>query len=314
MTLAEDFDRLFGGRRDVFGAVHGQCVRERLTLESWDWHLQGKGSVGVYPLVNGQVIWGASDIDRGLEMFVLAKNLWKALKVLGITSWIERSRSKGYHVWIFCDDWVPAEDMRNALLVAHAIAGVPPTEVNPKQTSLKDGEYGNYVNVPYAKTFADQAKRVVLDPMYFNLATGHPHLPVSDFANLALANLNSPEAIATAAAKYVAPPPKRAVAIEKYDGGLDHIVKKLGGLAFTVFNEGPLPDSDRSKTLTKLAHLCREEGLPTGHTLALLVDADSRWGKFSERPDGREQLERIVKFVYGDQGPSDYEKSDYWDP
>lgn len=314
----ERFRSLFQGRGDVWGAVHGECKRETLTLDHWREHLFGVGSIGVYPLVPMNVVaegariqldgpaippghyvhWGCSDIDRGLEMLVLARNLHRALKLLGLTSWVERSKGKGYHIWVLASTWVPAEDMRRALLVAHQLAGVPPTEVNPKQTStaeLVEG-LGNYVNLPYAKSFADMGKRIVLD----HVANFVP-MRLDHFLDAAEASLNSPEAVAKAAELYVPPPPKSAVDIPEYDGAIDDIVGKLGGLAYTIFNEGPTDrfEYKRFRTLQRLAYLCKEDRLSPAEAFAVIADSDARWGKFHGRPDAAIRLREIVERAYG---------------
>lgn len=290
------FGDLFAGRRDVWGAVHGECRREPLTFEGLREHLHGSGSVGVYPLVDGTVHWGCSDIDRGLEMMVLARNLQRALSALGLSSWIERSKGKGYHVWVFADSWVPAEDMRRALLVAHQLAGVPPTEVNPKQTStenLAEG-LGNYVNLPYAKGYADMGKRVVLDDH------GVP-MRLDQFLDAAEATLNDATTIAAAATLYVPPPPRSAVEIAAYDGSIDDVVRKLGGLAFTIFMNGPTErfGYKRFRTLQRLAFLCKDDKLTPSEAFVVLWDADGRWAKFHDRPDGELRVREIVERAYG---------------
>src|SRR5690606_36919034 len=103
---------------------------EPVTLASFERHLNLDGhSLGVYPMVSGDKIrrnvfeqrhgidggdhyvkWGCSDIDNpdDLELaFVLARNLHTALRALGIESWVERTKGKGYHVWVFAEEWVP---------------------------------------------------------------------------------------------------------------------------------------------------------------------------------------------------------------
>lgn len=304
IDLAEQriqFSELFDGRTDVWGKIHGECVKdEPLTDEHWKQHLYGRGSLGIYPsvLADGQqwVKWGCTDIDQGIDMIVLAKNLWRALGALQITSWVERSKGKGYHVWVFCSTWVPADDMRAALLVAHQVAGVPPTEVNPKQVDIGSKKpYGNYVNLPYARRWSDEGKRVVLD---MRLPQPVP-LRLDEFLERAYAALNTPEKIAKAAALYVPPPPAKPVEIELCtDEELKVLTDKLDGLAWTVFQEGPLEGSDRSNALARLAHMCADCELTPGETLRLMLDADARWGKFSDREDCEEQLQRLVTNAY----------------
>ena len=177
------FKVLFDGSRLALGAEEGGCLRIE---QPWMWsqfieaHLTGEGEpVGVYPMVYGSVSggegwlvkWGCIDIDEGeQESQRHAKNLFLVLQTFGVTGWIERSRSKGYHVWTFADRWVPAGTMRTALLGACQIVDAPSGEVNPKQPRLKEGQLGNYVRLPYpghlghAHGLQMQMRRVMVDP------------------------------------------------------------------------------------------------------------------------------------------------------
>jgi len=68
----------------------------------------------------------------------------------GIESYIEVSKSKGYHVWVFFPpEGVPAAKARAVVKHILAEAGQKP-EVFPKQDAIDTsrGEYGNFVNLP----------------------------------------------------------------------------------------------------------------------------------------------------------------------
>jgi hypothetical protein len=298
---------LFRGRTDMYGAIHGEAIKAELTADVWRGHLEGDGSVGVYPLVKTasgpRVAWGCTDIDNKQDpesLMPLARNLHRALALMGITSWVERTKSKGFHVWVFTTDYVPAEHMRHALLLAHQAAGVAPVEVNPKSLTGGKGGNGNYCNTPYSRVFADVGRRVVLDP-----ETWEP-MTVGDFTQQAVETINTPQQIAAVAGRYKPPPPPPRVDIESYAGGdLDELVAKLGGtnekpsLHRMIFNDGPLEGRDRSGTLARLCHLLAESGRFTpGEALALMYDADRRWGKHLERGDP-ERLDELTARVFG---------------
>jgi hypothetical protein len=293
------FRYLFRGREDIWGAVHGQSIQRKLDDADWERHLRGDGSIGIYPLVkaNGvaKVAWGCTDIDDGYEQSQpLARNVQRALRALGVTSWVEITKGKGFHVWVFVEGWVEAETMRNCLLFAHQVAGVAPTEVNPKSVNGGKGGNGNYVNLPYAAKWAVDNRRVAL------ASDGAPW-SLADFVDMAHGTLNQPDAIAAAAARYKPPPPPPRINIAAYGGGdLSALVGRLPGLAYKIFQEGNLEGRDRSGTLMRFAYLMAEsKQLEPGEALALLADADSRWGKFYEREDGLEQMERIVTNAFG---------------
>lgn len=294
---------LFQGRTDAFGAVHGESVKYELREAQWKDHVYYGGSVGVYPLLdNGTVHWGCVDIDDGYDIsLVVARNLHRAYAQLGLTSWIERTKGKGYHVWLLCSDWVPAVQMRAVQILACTLVGYTPREINPKQVELADGQLGNYVNVPYAKQHADFGKRVVL----CEGACGTPCNEVMGldcFLLLAESTLNAPADIERVSRLYRAPQPPKTVVIEGNADGLD--LHTLSPLTRKVFVEGPLPNEhtghiDRSAGLQKLAHLCASDGLTPGATLALVTDLDTRLRKYVGRADAEKQLTRIVERAFG---------------
>lgn len=112
-------------------------------------------------MVNGLCHWGCIDIDSDEYHKALdVQDVWTFYKV---PSWIETSRSKGYHVWVFPQVAIPAQIMRAAGQYAIYAADLPEkTEVNPKQAEvwsyLIPGQapswfrsgIGNTVRLPYS--------------------------------------------------------------------------------------------------------------------------------------------------------------------
>lgn len=316
--LVVRFARLFAGRGDAWGAVEGRSVKEKVTLDLFREHLYGEGSVGIYPLVpyakphdyvlpgerihvpstpdHWRVRWGCIDVDEGYDLIAIALNVHKALKHLGITSWVERTKSKGFHVWSLCSDWVPAEHMVAAQRLACELVDYHPKEVNPKQTSLAPGQFGNYVNLPYARKWVKEGKRVVL-----NVKRLHDPKLLAEFVASAEAKLNPPDVIAAASRLYKPPKPPQAVTIARpaYDAS-----PRLRGVAKRLFEEGPLPNVntghvDRSAGLQRLAHLLRADGFSAGEAYDLVASLDSRLGKYVGRADAELQYQRIIQRAFG---------------
>lgn len=290
-VLISQFNQLFAGRRDVWGAVYGECRREPLTHNLWRDHLFGDGSIGVYPLVNGQVAWGCSDIDSGYEAIGAAVNLFYALRELGLVAWVEVTKGKGYHVWVFANDWMPAADMHNALRVAHQVAEVPAKEINPKNLHETPKALGNYVNTPYAREFVAQGKRVVLD-----IDGNREPLTARDFAARAhaLRQLNRPEVI-KAVAKLYKPPPKPDI-----KSAIRHTAPAvLRGRTKTLFENGPTEGRDRSSTLFLFVRWLEVDGFSPADALPLLRDLDQRLGKYCNRNDAEERYAEIINEIYG---------------
>lgn len=151
--LAKQFATIFRGRTDCRGAIHGECVREKLTLDHYRRQLTGEESLGIYPLrTDDTCYWASTDFDE--DNVEAARRLMDALYNLGVNTgvWLERSKSKGWHVWLFLDAPAPARDVRLLLRAALKKADLPPSvEVFPKQGSLSEtpDRIGNYIHLPY---------------------------------------------------------------------------------------------------------------------------------------------------------------------
>ncbi len=108
------------------------------------------------------------------------------------------------------------------------------------------------------------------------------------------------------AERYVPPPVPVAVNVDPTMAhqGLQNALHKMGGLATTIWQQGPLEGSDRSSTLSKLAHKLAANKTPLTQTeaFAVLADADARWGKFSDRPDRDEHLQKMLAAAWGSAG------------
>lgn len=302
------FCDLFRGRTDAYGTEEGGADRrsEISFRERVRDHLFGfDAAMGVYPLVyvdEGEWIvhWGCVDFDEGLEAsMVHAENLHMVLTELGITSWVERSRSKGMHVWTFSNTPVPAVVMREALLGATQIAQAPLKEINPKSEGFwENGEpqpfkLGNYVRLPYPNKQEFSEGRRVIDVETREI------LEMETFVERAHETRNNPQSYERAASLYI-PERKRinmgSINIQPYEG-TDLDTKRMSGLTFSVFKNGPLPGQDRSGTLYRLGCLMHDDNISPEMALSFLQDADLRWGKYAERGD-TSPLQRIVEKVW----------------
>jgi hypothetical protein len=65
---------------------------------------------------------------------------------------------------------------------------------------------------------------------------------------------------------------------------------------FDFFMEPKIEQGHRSSALAKLGHICIELGMTNAETLSLLLNADSRWGKFSKRRDQKARLLGIINY------------------
>jgi len=163
------FASLFTGLKNVYGTYDSQTgkvrqAKEMVTEKVIADHLMGKQSYGVYLLVNNRTKAIAVDFDTH-ELQIPAQFI-EIAQEYDIPVYMERSKSKGYHVWIFFEEGgVLAAKAR--LVVNHILAGIgqPNTEVFPKRDSLDNKvSYGNFINAPLFGTSVANGRTVFVDP------------------------------------------------------------------------------------------------------------------------------------------------------
>ena len=285
----EVFMSLFGGRTYAYGTWEGGSVKADVAYSTFARHLYGQELVGIYPLTdNSTVMWGCTDID--VDEIDLALNLKTAFEIKGIQSFVEKTR-RGYHVWVFADDWIPAPIMRRAFLAAHEAVKVPAKEVNPKQEEATG--LGNYVRLPYPNGINEMPEnRYVLSE-----ATLEP-ISLKEFLTEAKQTRTSINLLRPLAELHK--PRKRATLdVTSVRMDVQEALDYVSPYVATVWRNGPVGDLDRSNILCMMVHKMREYGTPINHAYTVLVDADKRWGKFHNRPDATEQLVKIVEDIYG---------------
>jgi hypothetical protein len=163
------FRGLFTGLPGVYGTYDlstGKVrqVKEPVTDQVLLAHLKGERPYGVYLLMEDRIRALAVDFDTDELSYPLAFKAG-ALRYNLFTS-IERSKSKGFHVWMFfAEGGVPA---RKARLVASSILAYmdkPDTEIFPKQDALDpQRSYGNFINAPLFGTLVRKGRTLFVDP------------------------------------------------------------------------------------------------------------------------------------------------------
>jgi hypothetical protein len=318
MTLTQDetidaFMRLFIGRGDVYGAWGGGAVKEPLTRDHYVKHLTTGPYIGVYCFTPHGVPWGCVDIDGKdhaigniddknwdwERMWVTARNLRTVLGVKGIPVHLERTQN-GIHCWVWPDEpLVAAATMRRALMAACTAIGYNPKEVNPKQEEAKGQGFGNYVRLPY---YGWLTGRPQLDRYFIKdvetLSFGTTETFALSLDEFLASHTRAPKAVLESVASLWTPP--RRTNVVDVDAGLDikNILPMLKGKAYRIWEQGPLPGSDRSTTLARLAYTLAEDGITASAAFAVVKSADQRWGKFYDRDDCDEQLARFLERAY----------------
>lgn len=168
MTHLNKFIELFTGRKDCYG-LQSFCMKEDLKSEYYKEHIEGKRRIGIYPLSNGDgtgpggwAQWIAADIDDVNDKFGKAIKIKQALEMIGLESYIERSKSKGYHVFTFFNKQVEAYKLRLVLMMILERLEIK-CELFPKQDETNEGDYGNFINMPLFGGDVKEHKTIFID-------------------------------------------------------------------------------------------------------------------------------------------------------
>lgn len=252
------FAHLFRGRTDAAGRlnINGRAYQDKIDLTdaTYRTHLDGMkwptSSLGVYPLTDaGMVVWSAADIDLGDE--ASAWRVADALESLGVRAFVELSKGKGHHVWIFWDDWAPGYAARRVLKRATQEAQVA-CEIFPKQDNVSaDSPYGNFLHLPYPGHPEAAGGR------YFIGRDGRA-LTLHEFLDRVETSTLPEWAVEREPVRYT-----RADRLTRgvYTGDRPACVEAL--------LSGPVPEGQRNDALARLAaHLINTEGNPQGESIA----------------------------------------------
>ena len=162
MTLAERMLAAFEGSTVAHGTTtvgrvgrngkaeaDSRIVREPLTLELMQGHLDGVQGVGSIPInEENKCKWGALDID----IYDLDHNsLQLRIKKLKLPLMHCRSKSGGAHLYLFLQEYEQASIVREYLLEMAVALGHSGCEIFPKQDKIlsERGDVGNFLNLPY---------------------------------------------------------------------------------------------------------------------------------------------------------------------
>ncbi len=162
------FGSLFSGLTNVYGTYdpnsgkHWQ-VKQPVTRNVLYEHLQGVAPYGFYPLIGDKTHVGIADFDDGnpepaIELALRARHYKMA-------AYLEKSKSKGYHVWIFFSKAASARKVR--IVIRHILHEIesPNIEVFPKQDFISGSDsFGNFINAPLFGKLVPEGKTVFIQP------------------------------------------------------------------------------------------------------------------------------------------------------
>lgn len=146
------FRELFDGQREVHAEGAGVCVREGVSDALVRDHLEGRRRLGIYCIAGidrDRCRWACADVQ--LPDFELAAAIVRRLDGgYGLKAHVEKSKGRGWRVWLFFTAFVPCWKARAALRLAisdmkgrvlHPITIVPDHDALPAEPVDLRGRY-----------------------------------------------------------------------------------------------------------------------------------------------------------------------------
>lgn len=173
------FRSIFFGRDDAYGLETPEghtAVREPLTDSLIIDHIKGLKRIGSYPILSGNLVkWAVIDIDEDKKLpkdEAVKKSIEEATKIYitclenNLFCYLEKSKTRGFHVWIFFDEPIPADKVRMALSKIQKDTNLD-CEVFPKQDSLtSDNGLGNFVYSPLHGQSTKEGRTLFLNAQF----------------------------------------------------------------------------------------------------------------------------------------------------
>lgn len=291
--LVKRFATLFEGRPDAYGSDTGGAIWQPVTPTLYRNHLEGIEPIGIYPIMHQpdgtlNVMWGCCDIDTGdwSEAYMLAT----ALGGMGLVPHIERSRSKGWHIWIFVDQPVKASEMRRCLKVAYSAIDLPAKEANPKQETLRPEQLGNYVRLPYKSGLLFTPQRQVMMWGWNSKQDGVP-VSLSDWLE---DDVYSESAYIKRWASKWYERPKRTISLETPPESVVSLANQLPATWVPIWRDGAV--RDRSATFVAMAYSLAKVGWQPQDVFNILWGCP--WNKYRDRPNGEVYVQDIVERAF----------------
>jgi hypothetical protein len=173
-TGVYDFSRLFRGNDNSFGQFQpGKQVGDGQKQEGKAWtktdlisendyiaHLKGETGLGIVPIrADGTCSFAVIDVDKYDASF---NAIIKAIYKYSIPLVPFRSKSGGLHLYLFLDTVVEAKQVLRLMERYRKLFLLDKkTEIFPKQAILKEGEAGNWINLPYYNV--ENTKQYLID-------------------------------------------------------------------------------------------------------------------------------------------------------
>jgi hypothetical protein len=291
-----EFAKRFNGNKKARGGDDGRAIWEPVTNKTYENHLIGLEPCGIYPSIpqlgtdKRKTFWGCCDIDTGewSEAYQLAS----ALAGMGLVPNVERSRSKGWHVWIFVEKPVDVVDMRRCLKVAYAAIDLPAKEANPKSEMLRPDQLGNYVRLPYKGGLVIQSSRQCMMGNCSPTQDGYP-IPFKEWITMDV--YSDPDKVSHWASKWFEPP-RPLLQLRNIDvTQIPDLVERMPKRWKKTW-DGSNVKGDRSAALVALGYGLAKLGWKPDDVYNVLWC--SPLNKYAERNGGEVYVQDIVTRVY----------------
>lgn len=150
------YSDLFVGRTDTYALAYKRGkgyrpVKGRFTPKKLEQHLKGEISAGFYLIRprDSSVRVMAFDIDKDDKALCQAIGQSLVRDVPDTSILIEKTGGRGWHVWVFIDDWLDARSARAFMRsILDRISLTYPVELYPKQDRIRADGLGNLVRLP----------------------------------------------------------------------------------------------------------------------------------------------------------------------
>jgi|6_EtaG_2_1085325.scaffolds.fasta_scaffold06789_2 hypothetical protein len=156
MSLFKGLQRAYGSWQVLSNnGGRASTIKSEVSREHYSQHLLGDSGLGIVPInEDNQCVFGAIDIDdhKKEKKDIHHGDLAKKVTLMGLPLVVCKSKSGGAHCYHFCEDPIPASQMRSKLLKWASELGYRNVEIFPKQVTLGENEVGNWINLPYYGT------------------------------------------------------------------------------------------------------------------------------------------------------------------
>ncbi|MGD0921673.1 MAG: primase C-terminal domain-containing protein [Terriglobia bacterium] len=170
-TEVAAFRSLFVARPDAYvlwRAGNPVAVHRPLDKQVLEGHLAGDGRVGTYLLLRGNLTpFLVFDLDEPNKSLVL--KIRKRLKRHRIPAYVERSKSKGFHIWVFFEKPLHAKLARRFASALIADLGNTKIEIFPKQDCVPKEGLGNCIWLPLHSPDVVRRRTVFLDSNFHSI-------------------------------------------------------------------------------------------------------------------------------------------------